>query len=59
VGKKAFSILAKKIALLVLAFAQVKINLAIFANIESLLETLQNLFACSKLDVCSFALLVE
>jgi hypothetical protein len=36
VGKKAFSILAKKIALLVLAFAQVKINLAIFANIESL-----------------------
>jgi hypothetical protein len=34
--KKAFSILAKNFALLVLAFAEVKIDLAIFANIESL-----------------------
>jgi hypothetical protein len=34
--KKAFSILAKFFALLLLTFAQVKIDLAIFANIESL-----------------------
>jgi hypothetical protein len=34
--KKAFSILAKIFALLLLTFTQVKIDLAIFANIESL-----------------------
>jgi hypothetical protein len=34
--KKAFSILAKIFALLLLTFAQAKIDLAIFANIESL-----------------------